>query len=117
MLIFVSRRLAESIPVLMLASMVVFSMLHLVPGDPIDAMMGAAAFQTTTRQDVVDRIRDELGLNDPMPVQYAHWAWNAIRGDLGMSFIRNRPVGELILERLPSTLELASLSMLIAAIL
>src|SRR5829696_4538055 len=117
MLVFVSRRLAESIPVLVLASMVVFSMLHLVPGDPIDAMMGAAAFQATTRQDVVDRIREELGLNDPVPVQYARWAVNAIRGDLGHSFIRNRPVGELILERLPSTLELAGLSMVIAAAL
>jgi len=117
MLVFVSRRLAESIPVLVLASMVVFSMLHLVPGDPIDAMMGAAAFQATTRQEVVDRIREELGLNDPVPVQYARWAVNAIRGDLGHSFIRNRPVGELILERLPSTLELAGLSMVIAAAL
>ena len=115
MLVFVGRRLAESIPVLVLASMVVFSMLHLVPGDPVDAMMGAAAFQSAGRQDLVDRIREELGLNQPMPVQYAQWAAHAVRGDLGQSFVRNRPVTELILERLPSTLELAGMSMLIAA--
>ena len=116
MLVFVGRRLAESIPVLVLASMVVFSMLHLVPGDPIDSMMGAAAFQSSGRQDLVDRIRIELGLNDPQPVQYAHWAASAVHGDLGQSYIRGRPVVDLILERLPSTLELAGLSMLLAAV-
>jgi peptide/nickel transport system permease protein len=116
MLVFVGRRLAESIPVLVLASMVVFSMLHLVPGDPIDSMMGAAAFQSTGRQDLVDRIRIELGLNEPLPVQYARWAVSAAHGDLGQSYIRGRPVVDLILERLPSTLELAGLSMLLAAV-
>jgi len=115
MLRFVGRRLAESIPVLVLASVVVFSMLHLVPGDPVDAMMGAAALQSTARQAVVDRVRDELGLNEPLPVQYARWALGALHGDLGRSFIRDRPVSELIAERLPSTVELAGLSMLIAA--
>jgi peptide/nickel transport system permease protein len=115
MLVFVGRRLAESIPVLVLASMVVFSMLHLVPGDPIDSMMGAAAFQASGRQDVVDRIRMELGLNEPLPMQYARWAASAVHGDLGQSYIRGRPVADLIAERLPSTLELAGLSMLLAA--
>jgi peptide/nickel transport system permease protein len=116
MLGFVVRRLVESIPVLLLASIVVFSMLHLVPGDPVDAMMGAAAFQSGARQEVVDQIRDELGLNDPVPVQYARWVGGALHGDLGMSYIRRRPVTELIAERLPSTLELATASMLIAAV-
>ena len=71
---FVGRRFFESLPVLMLASLVVFSMLHLVPGDPVDAMMGAAAFQSGGRQDVVEQIRNELGLNDPLPIQYLRWA-------------------------------------------
>src|SRR5207248_7784241 len=103
------RRLMQALPVLVLASLVVFAMLHLVPGDPIDAMMGSAAFQTgATRQDLVERIRAELGLNDPLPVQYARWAFSALHGDLGTSFVRGRPVGDLILERLPSTAQLAA---------
>src|SRR6266545_225932 len=69
---FVGRRLVGAVPVLFLASLVVFAMLHLVPGDPIDSMMGAAAFQGgTVRADLVAQIRQELGLNDPLPVQYA----------------------------------------------
>src|SRR5258708_38023192 len=106
---FVGRRLLQALPVVVLASLVVFSMLHLVPGDPIDAMMGSAAFQSGGgRQDLVDRIRAELGLNDPLPVQYGRWAVGALHGDLGQSFIRGRPGGGLILERLPSTAELAA---------
>src|SRR5215207_6865040 len=112
---FIGRRLVESVPVLILASMVVFSMLHLVPGDPVDAMMGAAAFQSGGRQEVVDQIRNELGLNDPLPIQFIRWAGGALVGDLGMSYVRRTPVTDLILERLPSTVELAAASMLLAA--
>jgi ABC-type dipeptide/oligopeptide/nickel transport system permease component len=59
-LVFIGRRLAESIPVLVLASMVVFSMMHLVPGDPVDAMMGAAAFQGAAKQELVEQVRVDL---------------------------------------------------------
>jgi ABC-type dipeptide/oligopeptide/nickel transport system permease component len=104
--------------VLLVASVVVFSMLHLVPGDPIDAMLGAAAFQTgNTRQDLVERIRQDLGLNDPLPVQYGRWVVGAAHGDLGVSFVRGRPVAELIAERLPSTAQLALASLLFAVVL
>jgi ABC-type dipeptide/oligopeptide/nickel transport system permease component len=88
-------------------------MLHLVPGDPVDAMVGAAAFQGGVRQDVVDRIRADLGLDDPLPVQYGRWLAGALRGDLGTSYVRGRPVTTLLLERLPSTAELALAAMLI----
>jgi ABC-type dipeptide/oligopeptide/nickel transport system permease component len=115
---FVGRRLLLSLPVLLVASVVVFSMLHLVPGDPIDAMLGAAAFQTgNTRQDLVERIRQDLGLNDPLPVQYGRWVVGAAHGDLGVSFVRGRPVAELIAERLPSTAQLALASLLFAVVL
>src|SRR5260370_13514310 len=108
MIDFVGRRLLQSVPVLLLASLVVFSMLHLVPGDPIDAMMGASAFQAgNVRQDRVDQVRHDLGLNDPLPVQYGRWILGAVRGDFGVSFIRGTPVADLILERLPSTTQLA----------
>jgi peptide/nickel transport system permease protein len=117
MLTFLARRLGQALPVLFLSSLVVFGMLHLVPGDPIDAMVGAAAFQGGARQETLDRIRAEMGFNDPLPVQYAHWLGDALHGDLGKSYVRNRPVVDLILERLPSTVELATASMLLTAVL
>jgi peptide/nickel transport system permease protein len=115
---FLWRRFLASVPVLFLASVVVFSMLHLVPGDPVDAMIGSAGFQTgATRQATVDRIRDELGLNDPLPLQYVRWLGSALHGDLGESFVRNRPVTDLIAERVPSTLQLALAALLITVLL
>jgi ABC-type dipeptide/oligopeptide/nickel transport system permease component len=114
---FIGRRLLHSVPVLLLASLVVFSMLQLVPGDPIDAMLGASAFQTgSARQDLVDHVRQELGLNDPLPVQYGHWILGALHGDFGVSFVRGRPVIDLILERLPSTAQLALASLVFAVV-
>jgi peptide/nickel transport system permease protein len=114
---FAGRRLMQAVPVMVLASQVVFSMLHLVPGDPIDAMLGAAAFQSGgARQDLVERVRQDLGLNDPLPLQYARWALGAAHGDFGSSFVRGRPVGELILERLPSTAQLAAAALVFAVV-
>ncbi len=118
MLRFVARRLVQTLPVLLLASVVVFSMLYLVPGDPVDTMLGSADQELGSgRQELVDRVRQELGLNDPLPVQYARWLGNAIRGDLGRSYVRGQPVAELILERFPSTLELAAAGMVVSAAL
>jgi len=115
MLIFLLRRLAQAVPVLLLASLVVFSMLHLVPGDPVDAMLGSAdAGITTQRAELAQQIRQELGLNDPLPIQYVRWLGGALRGDFGRSYVRRRPVLDVVLERLPSTLELAAAGMLIA---
>jgi peptide/nickel transport system permease protein len=115
---FIWRRLLSSVPVLFLASIVVFGMLHLVPGDPIDAMMGSAGFQTSaTRQETVDRIRDQMGLNDPLPVQYLHWIGGAAHGDLGESYVRSRPVTDLIAERVPSTVQLALAALAITVVL
>jgi peptide/nickel transport system permease protein len=117
MLSFVARRLGQALPVLFLSSLVVFAMLHLVPGDPIDAMVGATGFQGGVRQETIDRIRAEMGFNDALPVQYAHWMLGALHGDLGNSYVRNRPVVDLILERIPSTAELALASMLLSTVL
>src|SRR5713226_8365748 len=117
MIDFVGKRLLQSVPVLLLASLVVFSMLHLVPGDPIDAMMGASAFQTgNIRQDLVDQVRHDLGLNDPLPIPYGRWILGALHGDFGVSLVRGRPVADLIVERLPSTAQLAVASLLFAVV-
>lgn len=116
---FVGRRLVEAIPVLLLSSLLVFGILHLVPGDPIDAMMGAASFGISTPESqakLVAQIRDQLGLDDPLPVQYLRWLGNALRFDFGESFIRHQPVAKLIAERLPATIELALTALVISVI-
>ena len=117
---FIAQRLVETIPVVILASLLVFAILHLIPGDPVDAMLGSAAAGIGTpeqRAQIEAQINAELGLSDPLPIQYLHWAGNALRGDLGQSYIRHQPVAQLIAERLPSTLELAGAALLLSVIL
>jgi peptide/nickel transport system permease protein len=117
---FIAGRLVDAIPVLLLSSLLVFAILHLVPGDPIDAMMGAASFGISTPESqakLVAEIRAQLGLNDPLPLQYLHWLGGALRLDFGESFIRHQPVASLIAQRLPSTLELAGAALLLSVIL
>ena len=82
---FIGQRFVEAIPVVLLASLLVFAILHLIPGDPVDAMMGAAAFGVGTPEQriaLAEQIRDDLGLNDPLAIQYVRWLGNAVRGDL-----------------------------------
>ena len=120
MALFVGKRLAEAVPVLILSSLLVFAILHLVPGDPVDAMMGAASFGISTPESqakLVAQIREQLGLNDPLPIQYLHWLGNAIHFDFGESFIRHQPVAALIAQRLPSTLELAGAALLLSVVI
>ena len=116
---FVGRRLVESIPVLILSSLLVFAILHLVPGDPVDAMLGAASagIPGPDRDRLMAQIRGDLGLNDPLPIQYLHWLGNALRFDFGESFIRHQSVSTLIVQRIPSTLELAGTALLLSVIL
>lgn len=114
---FVVRRLVQSVPVLLLASLVVFSMLQLVPGDPIDAMLGAADNGLSQRRpELVQQIRHDMGLDQPLPIQYVRWLAGAIHGDFGQSYVRGRPVADVIAERLPSTLELAGGGMLVTIV-
>jgi ABC-type dipeptide/oligopeptide/nickel transport system permease component len=82
----------------------------------VDAMVGASGFQGNSRQDTIDRVRHDLGLDQPLPLQYARWAAGALHGDLGTSYIRGQPVSSLIRERLPSTLQLAAASLALTAI-
>ena len=117
---FIAQRLVETVPVVILASLLVFAILHLIPGDPVDAMLGSAAAGIGTpeqRAQIEEQINAELGLSDPLPIQYLHWAWNALRGDLGQSYIRHEPVAQLIAERLPSTLELAGAALVLSVVL
>ena len=108
MIAFILRRVMQSIVVLLITGLVAFSLFRYV-GDPVDQMLG----QERTVADT-ERLREALGLNDPFPVQYADFLGRAIQGDFGISFREGRPALDLILERLPATLELAFVSGLFA---
>ena len=109
MLRYLLRRLLLLVPILFAVSTLVFSMIHLVPGDPVDLILGEQAFP-------VDRIkmREALGLNRPLIEQYGIFWKGLVTGDLGKSLFEKRPVSQMILERYPATLELAVCAMAFA---
>lgn len=110
MLSHILRRIAQSILVMAAVSLISFSLFNFV-GDPVNNMVG----QEATREDRV-RIRQELGLDDPIFTQYTRFLGNAIQGDFGLSYRIKRPVSLLIKERLPATLELVFVSAIIALV-
>ncbi len=106
---YILKRIVSMVPVLLLVSVVIFSLIHLTPGDPVITMLGEEA-----TPEARDRLRTQLGLDRPLPVQYASWLVRVLSGDLGRSIRTNQPVSEAILERLPVTVELAVLALTIA---
>ena len=110
---YVGQRVAATVPVLFGVSLLVFSMLQLVPGDPVQLML--SEFQTTPEQ--VARLRSQLHLDEPLPVQFGRFVWNAVHGDLGTSIRTRRPVTAEIADNFPSTLQLAAAGLLVAALL
>lgn len=111
MFAFIARRLAQSVLVMAVVSAISFSLFNFV-GDPVNNMVG----QDATREDRV-RIRQELGLDDPILTQYVRFLGNALQVDFGLSYRIKRPVDVLILEKLPATLELVLISAVIALVL
>ena len=109
MLQLLVRRLAFTIPIIVLASFLVFSLLLLVPGDPAITLAGDNATEAQ-----IEAIRQQLGLDDPVFVQYGRWAGAAVQGDFGDSLYSGRSVTKSIGERLPVTLSLAAISIVIA---
>jgi len=109
---FLVRRLLLTIPVLLGVATLVFSLIHLVPGDPVQAMLGDSA----SPQDIAE-LRGRLGLDRPLLVQYGSFLQGAVRGDLGMSLRTNQTVAAAILERMPATFELALAAMAVAALI
>jgi peptide/nickel transport system permease protein len=106
------RRVLLTVPVLLGVATLVFSLIHLVPGDPAQAMMGDGA----SPQDVAE-LRAKLGLDQPLLAQYVSFLRHAVTGDLGVSFRTGQPVTLMILERIPATAELAVAAMLVAVML
>ena len=101
MIQFVARRLLATVPLLFFVSLVVFSFVHVLPGDPAVLFLGEEATPET-----VAKFRTRLGFDRPLVTQYVEWLGRALRGDLGRSLRTNQPVTEAILQRLPVTLEL-----------
>jgi peptide/nickel transport system permease protein len=93
-------------------SFLVFFIIRLVPGDPALVILGLRATPES-----LATLREQLHLNDPLHVQYGNWIWNALRGDLGVDFRTHEPITDMILTRLPVTLEMAVLGLLFAALL
>jgi len=108
MLAYIVRRVIQSFLVLLVVGLVAFSMFRFV-GDPVDNMLG----QERTQADI-DRLRTQLGLDQPFPVQYLKFLQGAAQGNFGVSYRQGRPVADIIAERAPATLELAAVSGLFA---
>jgi peptide/nickel transport system permease protein len=112
MLMFIFRRLLSAIPTLILVSLFVFTLQKLLPGDPVLAMAGEERDPA-----VMEYLRDKYRLNDPMPLQYIHWVGNVLQGDFGTSLRTEQPVTALLASKLPVTIELAVLALIIALLI
>jgi ABC-type dipeptide/oligopeptide/nickel transport system permease component len=108
---FIVRRLLLAIPTLFGVLVVAFLLLYVAPGDPVMAMVGERADEET-----IARLRRELRLDEPIYKQFGHYVGGVVRGDLGRSYITNRPIQQDIRERFPKTLQLAGAAMLLAAV-
>lgn len=110
---YILRRLLLLIPVMLGVSFIVFMMMYFTPGDPARIMLGESAPEAD-----VQRLREDLGLNDPFIVQYGRYVKNAVvKRDLGRSYITRRPVYDEIASRFPNTLKLAALGVLVAVLI
>ncbi len=100
---YVLRRLLTILPVLLFLSMVLFALQYVLPGDPVAVVLG----ETAVDPQVEAQIREDLMLDRPLPVQYGHWLWRVLHGDLGRSYRSNESVLSLVRIRIPVTLQLA----------
>ena len=109
---YVLRRLMLLVPVLFIVSILISSLIYFSPGDPVRVMLGLRA-----NEEAVAKIRVELGLDKPYYIRYLKWLGNVARGNLGKSLQRNEDVRDMIMERLPATLELTVFAVLVAVLL
>ena len=112
MLNFLARRILQLIPTLFFVSILIFSLQHLLPGDPALVMAGEER-----DPEVIAHIRAQYRLDQPAPVQYVYWVKGVLSGDLGESLRNRMPVLELIAQKLPVTIQLASMAIIIALLI
>src|SRR3989442_5399800 len=108
----VLRRLLATVPLLLLATAGVFTLIHLTPGDPIDVMMAESVDAT-----VKENLRRELGMDRPLYIQYAAWMGRLLQGDLGRSIRNREPVIENVSRRIRPSLELGLLAMTVSLVI
>ena len=101
MLRFLAQRMFQSVLILLGVTMITFGLLFLIPADPVRMIAGRSATPET-----VESIRHQLGLDQPIPVQYLRYLGNLVQGDMGRSYVQKAQVSELIASRLPATLQL-----------
>lgn len=106
---YVFKRVLSVLPILLIVSLVVFSLIHLTPGDPAAAILGAEA-----SQEEIDALRETMGLNDPLYVQYFRWLGDILRGDFGTSVANSAPVGQVLASHFLPTVNLAVYAMIIS---
>ncbi|AWX54119.1 ABC transporter permease [Brevibacillus brevis] len=111
-MMFIVRRLLLTIPILLLVSIMTFSLIHMIPGDPARVILGEEATPEAYRA-----LRTELGLDQPIVVQYFSWLGKVVTGDLGISITDRVPVADLIMQRLPATVELTIGTFLVAILI
>lgn len=109
---YIVKRILISIPLIIVTIFIVFILLQVVPGNPIAVMMGEKA-----NPDVIAKVTEEMGLNDPLLQRFGNYIWNVLHGDLGSSYKLNRPIAGLIADAFPNTLKLAISSALVAWII
>src|ERR1700704_2927418 len=112
MLTFLLRRVAATLPVLVVVALIVFLMTRLAPGDPATAIVGDNASTEN-----LQRVRANLGLTDSLPVQFGRWSWRLLQGDLGESFFTKKPVTELISQRIEPTIALAVITLVMTVLI
>jgi peptide/nickel transport system permease protein len=112
MWVYAARRLALAIPLLFGMSLLVFGLMRLVPGDPAVVVLGYKA-----TPEGIKALREAFHLDDPLPEQYLRWLAGVARGDFGLDFRQNEPIGRMILDRLPVTIELTLLASACAALI
>jgi peptide/nickel transport system permease protein len=110
---YIIRRVITAVPTLILISMVIFSILALAPGDPLSDL----ALNPSVPPEVRQRIRENMGLDDPIPVQYGRWAQSLFTGEFGYSYRTRAPVIDLIKQRLPTTLYISGLAFLVSLLI
>jgi peptide/nickel transport system permease protein len=110
---YIFRRLLVAIPTLVAISLVIFTILALAPGDPLSDL----AMNPAVPPEVQQRLRESMGLEDPVPVRYARWATSLAQGDFGYSFQTRSPVSDLLVQRLPTTLAVLGSAYLVAILI
>jgi peptide/nickel transport system permease protein len=110
---YIFQRILQMVPVLILATIMSFGLIFILPGDPALLILGD---QLASDRQAYEAVRKELGLDRPLPIQYVDWLGKTVRGDLGISTRNKQPVAEGMLERLPVTLQLTAMGMLLGLV-